>query len=185
MKYTALETATLLERVGRLIQNQGTAEGLNPVQWETLRYFGAANRFSRSPSALTEYLGVTKGTVSQTINAIERKGLLKKLPVPSDARAVNIELTQSGLKILGRDPLAALVRDLEELGVERQKYLNMGLRHVLEASLRSRGGSAFGMCETCRHFEVSHEDGNPHRCGLLGAPLSEEDSSLICREHAA
>lgn len=55
-------------------------------------YFARANRFTRSSSALTDYLGLTKGTVSQTINAVERKGLVKKTAVVGDARAVNITM---------------------------------------------------------------------------------------------
>lgn len=63
----------LLERIGRVLQNDGHSEGLKPTQWEALRYFARANRFSRSPSALTAYLGMTKGTVSQTVGALEKR----------------------------------------------------------------------------------------------------------------
>ena len=31
------------------------------------------------PKAVTEYLGQTKGTVSQTLNVLEKKGLLTKI----------------------------------------------------------------------------------------------------------
>ena len=65
-----------LERLSRLIRQQGFHEGLNPAQWEALRYVSRANRFSNSPGALAQYLGSTKGTVSQTILSLEKKVFL-------------------------------------------------------------------------------------------------------------
>ena len=50
--------AALIERIGRLLSTDAHAGGLLPVQWEALRY--RANRFSRTPAALTAYLGLTR-----------------------------------------------------------------------------------------------------------------------------
>lgn len=179
------EAAALLERVARLTQNLGTAEGLNSVQWETLRYFGRANKFSCTPSGLTDYLGVTKGTVSQTINAMERKEFVKKVDVPGNARSVRIELTAKGKKLLSKNPLLTMMEDLDGLSDADIQRLNKSLRYLIERSLSRRNGSAFGLCQSCRHFEAKHEDGDPHRCGLLVIPLKESDSALICRECTA
>ena len=38
-----------------------------------LFYLNQANRFSNTPQALTEYLGLTKGTVSQTVLVLESR----------------------------------------------------------------------------------------------------------------
>jgi len=179
------ETAVLLERVARLTQNLGTAEALNSVQWETLRYFDRANKFSRTPSGLTDYLGVTKGTVSQTINAMERKGLVKKVDVPGNARSVRIELTAKGKKRLAKNPLLTMIEDLDGLTDNDIQCLNKSLRHVIERSLSRRRGSAFGICKSCSHFEADHKEGDPHRCRLLEVPLKEIDVALICREYTA
>ncbi len=70
--------SALLERIGRLLTTEAHAEGLLPVHWETLRYLQRANRFSQSAAALTAYLGLTKGTVSQTLGTLDNKGLIKK-----------------------------------------------------------------------------------------------------------
>jgi len=70
--------AALIERIGRLLSTDAHAAGLLPVQWEVLRYLRRANRFSRTPAALTAYLGLTKGTVSQTLRALEGRGLVRK-----------------------------------------------------------------------------------------------------------
>ena len=78
--------AALIERIGRLLSTDAHAGGLLPVQWEALRYLGRANRFSRTPAALTAYLGLTKGTVSQTVHVLEAKGLVTKQVDPADRR---------------------------------------------------------------------------------------------------
>jgi DNA-binding MarR family transcriptional regulator len=70
----AARAVDLIERMGRLLRASDHASGLNPAQAEALRYLLRANRFSRTPAALAEYLGSTRGTVSQTLLALEAKG---------------------------------------------------------------------------------------------------------------
>lgn len=61
----------LLERIGNLLRAEERAAGLRhgpqPVHLQALRYVQSCNRYSNTPAALTEYLGLTKGTVSQTL----------------------------------------------------------------------------------------------------------------------
>ena len=52
----ANRVAALIERIGRLVSRESHAEGLQPVQWEALRYLAKANRFSRTAAAATAYL---------------------------------------------------------------------------------------------------------------------------------
>jgi DNA-binding MarR family transcriptional regulator len=56
----------------------GAAHGLQPVQLEVLNYLSSCNRYSDTPMAVTEYLGQTKGTVSQTIKTLEKKRISKE-----------------------------------------------------------------------------------------------------------
>ena len=48
------------------------ARQLEPVHLATLRYLCNCNRFSNTASAITEYLGQTKGTISQTLKVLEK-----------------------------------------------------------------------------------------------------------------
>jgi len=48
-------------------------------------------------TALAEYMGVTKGAVSQTITKLTRKGLVRKTYAPGNAKEVILELTDLGL----------------------------------------------------------------------------------------
>ena len=173
----------LLERLARVINNDASMSELKPAQWEALRFFSQTNRFSSNPSALTAYMGVTKGTVSQTINALERKGLLKKNKVRGDRRAVNIVLTKRGLDMLGQDPLQELALSLQDMTSEKLGVLSSSLEEVLVNAIKQRDAVPFGVCKTCQYFEQDSSQGAPHLCSLLEVPLSNEDSSRICREH--
>ncbi len=175
----------LLERIGRVLQNDGHSDGLKPTQWEALRYFARANRFSRSPSALTAYLGMTKGTVSQTVSALEKKGFIEKATGDADRRQVLIEVTAKGEKLLRRDPLENLSASLSKLPASQRQELKEGLGDFLRATLRQRKGRPFGACKTCRYFQKNASGGAPHKCGLLDEPLSVADSEMICVEHEA
>ena len=179
------ELSLLLERLSRLLQNEAHAEGLKPTQWEALRYFARANRFSRTPSGLTAYLGMTKGTVSQTLNALERKGLIRKRADPADRRQIRVDLTPKGRRLLERDPLEGLLSAEATLNGPEQESLARNLETLLSESLRQRDGRPFGLCRTCRFFSADDPAGGPHRCNLLDVPLSEDDSTLICVEQEA
>ncbi len=172
----------LLERLSRILQNEAHSGGLKPTQWEVLRYLVRANRFSRSPSAVTAYLGMTKGTVSQTLIALERKGLVRKETDPSDRRNLRLELTKDAMAILKRDPIGTLSKMTSDLAPRERRALADGLETMLQDALRNRGGRPFGLCKTCRFFQTNAPEGAPHRCALLKVPLSADDSEQICIE---
>ncbi|MEM7123896.1 MAG: MarR family transcriptional regulator [Pseudomonadota bacterium] len=176
------DIAQILDRLSRVLQNEGHAEGLKPAQWEALRYLSRANRFSRTPSALTAYLGITKGTVSQSLNALERKGLIKKTADPGDRRQVRMDLTAKGTRLLARDPLTATTEAASSLSAAERQAVATGLEELLRRILLERDGRAFGVCRTCRYFRKNDPNGAPHRCDLLDEKLSANDSERICLE---
>lgn len=175
----------LLERLSRIIHNDAGGQGLKPAQWEALRFFAQANRFSRTPSALTAYMGITKGTVSQTLSALERKGFIEKVQDTGDRRSVSIALTKAGKSLLQDDPLQALSQPIMNLQKNKRKELSSSLSSVLATALEQRSGMPFGVCKSCKYFKRNVTGGNPHQCSLLEVPLSSEDSELICREQVS
>jgi len=172
----------LLERLARVLHNDAYRDGLKPTQWEALRYLARANRFSRSPGAVTAYLGMTKGTVSQTLNALERKALIKKTSDPTDRRNIHIEITAMGRKALRHDPVASLSFAIGQLSRADKAFLSDKLEFVLLTMLRERGGRPFGACKTCRYFKRRAPKGKPHYCSLLQEPRSDADDEAICVE---
>ncbi len=178
--------ADLIERLGRLADALQRSGGLVPAQWEALRYLGRANRYSRHPGALAAFLGTTKGTVSQTIIALERKGLVVRTDDPRDRRAVHIDLTDAGRGALSQDPLGGLAEVAAGLQEAAAARLAADLTALLARLQRRRGRPGFGVCGTCRFFRrngAEDEAAGPHRCGLTQEPLGDTDARHICVEH--
>lgn len=176
------DTSTLLERLSRVLQNDAHSKGLKPTQWAALRYLAQANRFSSNPKGLTAYLGMTKGTVSQTLNALERKELVKKKLNSLDRRNVQLELTTTARKLLQDDPIHSIDKLVSGFDEQTSNAIQNGLKSLLKELLKQRNGKAFDMCNTCIHFQADVDQGKPHRCGLLKVPLTIEDSVQICIE---
>jgi len=183
----AIDAAHLIDRLDRLARSGEAVGELNPAQWEALRFVARANRFSRTPAALAEYLGSTRGTVSQTLIALEQKGHVTREPSSRDRRSVVLELTPKGSEALRCDPILALAADLESATPHRLQATVEVLRGALHALITRNGGRAFGACYTCRHFRKGggSRRSTPHHCALLNEPLSEADSHAICIEQEA
>ena len=85
---------------------------------------------------LARILGITKGAVSQTLSKLEKKGLIEKLPDPSNASRLIIKLTASGEEIYEKherfhEELDALVESiLNEASEENRRFLNDFLTRV-------------------------------------------------------
>ncbi len=176
---TASEVSELLDRLRRAAHALQFVHGLNPAQWEALRFLGRANRYSRSPSTLAEYLGTTKGTASQTLRALDAKGYVQRCRDCSDRRGVSVELTPKGRELLARDPMLGIEKAVAELPVECASHLAKGLAVVLGKVRSGCRQGAFGVCERCSHL-VAAGAAKTTLCGLTGDPLSKEDGKLLC-----
>jgi DNA-binding MarR family transcriptional regulator len=183
MSDDALESARLIDRLERLARSGESALGLNPAQWEALRYLERANRFSRTPAALADYLGSTRGTVSQTLIALENKGFVRREPSERDKRSIDLSLTKRGERTLKDDPLRALARDIGAAGPDISGFIEV-LRGTLRKAIARNGSRPFGACYSCTHFRPDARAGSdaPHHCALLDQKLSARDSEQICFE---
>lgn len=184
---TALEAAYLISRLDRLARSGVNVEGLNPAQWEALRYLSRANRFSRTPAALAGYAGSTRGTISQTLIALEQKGLASRQSSRRDGRSIELALTPRGEAVLRDDPLRRLADDIAVATSGEAGELLATLQDILSSTIARNGGRAFGVCRTCRHFRHNAKPGSasPHHCNVLDEALSDSDSGAICQEHEA
>jgi DNA-binding MarR family transcriptional regulator len=178
--------AYALERLARLMRAAEFGNGLNPAQWEALRFFARANRFSNSPGALTRYLGATKGTISQTVKALERKKLIEKSERPGEKRSVVLRLTTAGTELMAKDPWSELAQNCEALGGKTRRRMERGLSEVLAQEITRRLAPSFGTCATCRFWRTDarmDDARGPHLCTLFDEPLSAIESSQICIAH--
>ena len=179
--------AELIEQVGRAAYGDGFAAGLNPAQWAALRYFGRANRFSRTVGAFAQFHGSTRGTASQTVKSLVKKGYLTRTPVPRDRRSYFLNLSTDGRAMLTGDPVHELTEAVRGLSPSRLSNLSESLDRILVQMLTRRGQPRFGVCMCCCHLRLGacrgHSQG-PHECGLLGEPLSQQETTEICADYA-
>lgn len=175
--------AELADRLGRLAHSLQFTQGLNPAQWEALRFLNRANKYSCSPGALAEFLGVTKGTASQTLIALESKGYIQRGRCPNDRRSVAICVTDEGRALLNRDPLLCLEKATQSLEVGQLGALADGMEQLLRNVQREQGKPEFGPCLNCDHFRAECCDETDQitcRCALTQDFLTAEDQSKIC-----
>ncbi len=177
-----LRIAELVDRLGRIAHGLQYASGLNPAQWEALRFIARANRFSRYPGAIARYLGTTRGTVSQTLIALESKGYIARSRCAADRRAIVIELTQQGRVLIEEDPLCLVLRAADALSGEAQGQLADGLEGLVRAVQDAKGIPEIGPCLSCIHFRPGADD-DPEaacHCALNDAPLSLAETRQLC-----
>lgn len=175
-----------VERLGGLLRadarQAGLEPGLQPIQLEALRYLGMCNQFSDTPMAVTEYLGQTKGTVSQTLKVLEKKELLEKVADKKDKRVSHLRLTSKGQSLLDSlVPTQFFVNSCENLNNQQQQQIEDALNLLLSSLLKSNRLKSFGVCHSCLH-NLKNENGGSF-CNLVKLPLSPSDIQLICREH--
>ncbi|MFQ5784605.1 MAG: MarR family winged helix-turn-helix transcriptional regulator [Alphaproteobacteria bacterium] len=174
----------LIDRVARATRSLQFVDGLSPAQWEALRYVSRANHYSRHPSALAEFLGTTKGTVSQTLIALEGKGYLRRERGESDRRAVRLEITPAGRDLLRHDPLSHIDEAVADVMSETDRSaLAMGLGRLLRDLQRRTGANAFGVCLKCGLHIPAGANGDPDApqyCGLTGEALAGGEERCIC-----
>ncbi|MBD9484848.1 winged helix-turn-helix transcriptional regulator [Pseudomonas sp. PDM14] len=153
---------------------------LQPIQVSALLYLARCNHYSNTPLAVTEYLGLTKGTVSQSLKALEGKGLIVKAQDPRDKRSVHLELTAPALDLVAAiAPPAFLTEALAQMG-DQAVQLERLFGTLLRTIQRNQDVPGFGLCHSCRFHE--QRDGQPF-CGLTQEPLAPAAIELICREH--
>ncbi len=128
---SALAIAALVEQLGRQVQNLCFTRELAPVQWSALRYFAKAGPAARTVSGLAAYTGVNASSASRTIQLLLGKGLVRTETDLGDCRIRVVSLSQTGIELLDRDPLAALTGAMHTLDEDEQVVLRDLLEKVL------------------------------------------------------
>ena len=177
---------TYIERLSNLLKNEqrrvGAKYGLQPVQLEALHYLNLCNRYSDTPKGVTEYLGQTKGTVSQSLKVLEREGYITKHQDLEDKRITHLKVSKEGKQVLMLAiPPELFVNACSSLKEEKQDDIINNLTILLKAIQQSNQLKTFGVCATCRHY--MRGEGEEHFCDLTKEKLSKEDAALICLEH--
>ncbi|MDF8266513.1 MarR family winged helix-turn-helix transcriptional regulator [Luteipulveratus flavus] len=134
-----LHVLSRISRVARrLDQTRGTAFARHDVEgWEfdvlsALRRAGTP--YELSPGALVQQTLVTSGTMTNRVDRLENRGLVRRRPAPNDRRGVLVELTDEGRDLVDAVMADLLAREqelLSHLPTRDRERLAVGLRTLL------------------------------------------------------
>lgn len=172
------QIAELVLQLGRAAYADCMAGGPTQAQWQALRFFARANRFSRNVSGFAEFHATTRGTASQTVKGLVGQGYLTRVRSAKDGRSARFDLTDSARELLQKDPLETLVRAAGNLSPAQRTQTVNCLKQIMMMLARERARSLTGVCEVCGHLESG--DGQTFQCGLMHESLSVNELQEIC-----
>jgi len=178
------EIYTLIDRISNLLKSEartlGSELGLQSVQQDTLYYLSICNRYSDHLIALTAFLGLTKGTVAQTVKVLESKQLIKKEKDLVDKRVTHLLLTKEGEKhIQETTPPSRFLSTIDSLSKKQKNDFVDQLRKCLVTYQNFNNLNGFGVCRNCVY---NIEEEGHYKCGLTQDGLAEDDIKKICVE---
>ena len=169
--------------------DQWAVQRLTPTQRRILDVV-ASRRESLTLSALARELGVTPATASDSVGALESKGLIQKRRSEVDGRALALMLTtegQSSVTALAALP-DPLLNAFDALTPDEQEIFYRSAMKMIHGLQETGALPASRMCVRCQHFEpfrATADDGHPHYCHLAGSPMADRHLRLECPEHEA
>lgn len=181
---TATRLMHRLLRMSRRLYRDDPPGDLTFAQQAALRYFGAANRFSRTVSGFAAYHVTTKSTASKIVAEFDRRGLITRTPWPEDRRRVRIDLTEKGRELLSGDPVLEAAEAVRELPDRFRERLVDDLEHLVGEVGRRTGTRSFGVCADCAHAEDADGDEGAYYCCYYEAILSEDEAQRLCSDVA-
>lgn len=160
-------------------------EGLTPTQGEILALLAAKSRLR--PSAVADALAIKRPTATESINALDRKGLIEKRTDPGDNRATTLVLTRPGRAAARRIAHWPdfMMSAMAVLGPAEQAVFHRAILKLIR-TLQTRGEIPVSrMCLSCRFFQANaHADTDtPHHCAFVDAPFGERHLRIDCKDH--
>lgn len=180
--------ATGLYKIGLAVRHQERQQaleaGLSPTQAQILALLSVEG--TKTPTDLSNVLGVSLPTVSDSVNALVAKELVRREPSPSHHRATLLTLTRAG-RVEARRAVSVpefLATALGTLSDLQQASLLSILVSLLLALQENGQIPAQRMCLTCTFFRPNvHAGTRPHHCAFVDAPMGPTHLRLVCDEH--
>lgn len=101
-----LEVLLLLSRVAgdmlSFFRKEFDVHGLTSARFTLLLRLRREPDKPLNPSELSEYLGVTRATVSGLLDGLEKSGQIKRVNCQDDRRCCFVQLTNKGLKLIDK-----------------------------------------------------------------------------------
>src|SRR5690606_24063351 len=157
--------------------------GLNPSQAQVLSLL-AGRPAGLRPKEIAAHLAVSAASIADTLGALSRKGLVRREPDPSDARAAIVRVTPEG-RHLGATAFRAspqVARALASLSPAAQGELLLTQITLIRQLQLAGARPVQRMCVSCRHFRPHAHPGeaSPHHCAFVNAAIGGRDLRLDC-----
>jgi DNA-binding MarR family transcriptional regulator len=179
----------ITQAIDLLLRERGKVMRLSPAQIHALLFLKYARPGVRTIGGLANRLGVSNATSSGVADALERKRLIRRAPLPEDQRVITIGLTSNGedRAELLEDVLDEIESAVNALPDAEQAAL-LRAAQVIVRRLQTAGYvKVYEMCWGCQFFRRdAHPDdpGGPHHCAFMDAPLPEPNTYLECPDFA-
>lgn len=115
------------------VRNEGLTYSEAKVLYQLLL---VGRPYRQSPTRLNDYLSLTSGGVTKTVDRLEDQGLVKRVPDTADGRSIQVALTEQGEEA-ARRVARTFANRYEELvgplGAEERKRAVITLRTLLDA----------------------------------------------------
>ncbi len=173
------------QAVQHMLRVRGEAAGLSPAQIHALLFLRAARPEVRTVGGLAGRLVASYATASGVADALERKGLLTRSPLPEDRRTVALALTDAGNRQAQEleDLLDEIEVAVEALPEADQQALARASKAIVRRLQEAGHVKVYEMCWGCQFFRRDahpHDARGPHHCAFVDAPLPEEKTYLEC-----
>ena len=165
--------------------NIARSEGLPTLQASLLIHLREFNGDGGTVGYLAEAMQLTPPTISDSMKALVRKGLLTRERSEADGRVAFFKLTRRGLKLADRlsewaDPIEKSIAGLSR---EDQLSLLGALTRVLKSQVEDGFCPAEPMCASCDYFEVGSHAKNIFHCSRRDKAISLAELCTDCQNH--
>ncbi len=180
-----------LERLSHVIRTllweEAVESRLTPVQIQALIYLSSHQESLCRVNQVAEEFGLTPATVSDTISALENKGLLYRIPWGKDRRVSILRLTEKGQQAAEKASRwnESLLKQIKPFPPQEKQQVLVFLLKLIEALYHTGVINVARICQTCRFFRpYAHPNSYaPHHCALMDKPLAESALQVDCPDH--
>jgi DNA-binding MarR family transcriptional regulator len=124
----------LSRRIKRMMDETLTERDMSWGEWKVLGLLRRSPGARRSPGYLAVHAELSSGAMTNRLDNLEKRGLIRRLPDPNDRRGVHVELTEAGQKAYEESTAAQAAKEAliaSALNAKEKDELNTLLRRLM------------------------------------------------------